>query len=132
MIGWRLTVTAQDLDEKVIRDSGRQTPEEPSDRVHYQVHEFITEQPVRQADVYFYRAIFKDRSHKYALEILHKLVPALKPGAKVVIPSPDEVPNTQKAGLRMRVVSMNVFSDSSDREMQVWTRLSEEADAGLP
>lgn len=70
-------------------------------------------QPVRQADVYFYRAIFKDRSQKYALEILHKLVPALKPVAKVavaeyIISSPDEVPNAQRAALRMGIVSINV------------------------
>lgn len=39
----------------------------------------MAEQPVRHADVYFFRAIFHNWRHKYAVEILRNLMPALKP-----------------------------------------------------
>lgn len=93
----------------------------------------MTEQPVKEADVYFLRAIFHNWSHKYALQILRNLVPALKPGAKIVmadyaIPSPDKVPKSQEAAMRTGIVSMNVLFNSADREMEEWAKLFEEAD----
>lgn len=133
---WRLTVVIQDLDERVIRDSEKQRPKELADRVHYQAHNFMTPQPVRHADVYFFRAIFHNWPHKYALEILRNLVPALKSGAKIVmadniIPSADRVPKQQEAALRTGIVNMNMLCNSADRELEEWTRLFEEADPGF-
>lgn len=129
-------MVTQDLDEDVIRNSEKQRPEELADRVHYQVHDFLTEQPVKNADVYFFRAIFHNWSHKYALQILRNLVPALKPGAKIVIadyiiPSPDKMPKSKEAALRTGIVSMNVLFNSADRELEEWTRLFAEADPGF-
>lgn len=96
----------------------------------------MIEQPVRNADVYLFRALFHNWFHKYALEIPRKLVAALKPVTKIVvadyvIPSPDEVPNAESAALRMGIISMNVLSNSDDCEIEVWTRLFEEADPGF-
>jgi len=48
-------------------------------------HDFLTEQPVKNADVYFFRWIFHNWSDKYSIQILRALIPALKPGARVVI-----------------------------------------------
>lgn len=45
---------------------------------------FFTEQPIR-ADVYFFRSIFHNWADKYCIKILKNLVPALKPGARVII-----------------------------------------------
>ncbi|KAH8768314.1 S-adenosyl-L-methionine-dependent methyltransferase [Diaporthe sp. PMI_573] len=122
-----------DLDEDVIRASEGQRPADLTDRVRYQVHDFMTEQPVKEADVYFFRAIFHNWSHKYALQILRNLVPALKPGAKIVmadyvIPTPDKVPKSQEAAVSTGIVSMNVLFNSANREMEEWTRLFVEAD----
>lgn len=91
---------------------------------------------MRHADVYFFRAIFHNWSHKYALEILRNLVPALKPGAKivmadVVIPSPDKMPKPQEVALRTGIVSMHVLFNSADRELEEWARLFAEADPGF-
>lgn len=129
-------MVTQDLDEGVIRNSEKQRPEELADRVQYQVHDFMTEQPVRNADVYFFRAIFHNWSHKYALEILRNLVPALKPGAKivmadVVVPGPDKMPKSQEAALRTGIVSMNMLCNSADRELEEWARLFAEAGPGF-
>ena len=124
------------MDEDVIRASEEQRPADLADWVRYQVHDFMTEQPVRSADVYFFRAIFHNWSHKYALQILRNLVPALKPGAKIVmadyvIPTPGTVPKSQEAAMRTGIVSMNVLFNSADREMEEWTKLFEEADPGF-
>ncbi|KAL0937797.1 o-methyltransferase [Colletotrichum truncatum] len=54
-------------------------------RVEFMAHDFFTEQVVKNADVYFFRWIMHNYSTPYAVSILKNLVPAMKPGAKVVI-----------------------------------------------
>lgn len=54
-------------------------------RVEVMEHDFWTEQPVRDADVYYFRWIFHDWSDKWAVKILRQLIPALKTGARVLI-----------------------------------------------
>lgn len=46
--------------------------------------DFFTQQPVT-ADVYYFRSIFHNWADKYCIRILQNLVPALKPGARIVI-----------------------------------------------
>ncbi|EME44652.1 hypothetical protein DOTSEDRAFT_24658 [Dothistroma septosporum NZE10] len=48
-------------------------------------HDFFSEQYVKNADVYFFRFIFHNLADKYAVKILHALIPALKAGARIVI-----------------------------------------------
>lgn len=59
-------------------------PADVSERVEFVVHDFFTEQPVN-ADAYFFRYIFHNWGDRKVLEILRALVPALRPGAKVII-----------------------------------------------
>lgn len=47
-------------------------------------HETFTEQPV-SADVYMFRFVFYDWSDAYVVKILRQLIPALKPGARIII-----------------------------------------------
>ena len=54
-------------------------------RVGFQAHDFFAEQPVKGADVYLLRLVLHDWSDKYAKKILEALVPALKPGATVMV-----------------------------------------------
>ncbi|OAA46971.1 O-methyltransferase, family 2 [Metarhizium rileyi] len=56
-----------------------------AERVRFQAHDFFREQPVKDADVYFLRWIVHNYSSPYAVKILRNLVPALKPGARIVI-----------------------------------------------
>ena len=48
-------------------------------------HNFFDEQPVKGADIYFFRYIFHDWPESYGVKILRALIPALKIGSKVVI-----------------------------------------------
>ncbi|KAL4722290.1 Alpha-1,3-mannosyltransferase cmt1 [Fusarium chlamydosporum] len=54
-------------------------------RISLQAHDFFTEQPVKGADVYYFRWILHNLSTKYAVTILKNLIPALKPGARILI-----------------------------------------------
>jgi SAM-dependent methyltransferase len=54
-------------------------------RITFQAHDFFLEQPVKGADVYLLRLVLHDWSDKYCHKIITALIPALKPGAKVVI-----------------------------------------------
>ncbi|RFU75978.1 o-methyltransferase, family 2 [Trichoderma arundinaceum] len=59
--------------------------EDAAERISLQIHDFFTEQPVKGADVYYFRWIIHNWSNPYVIAILQNLIPALKPGARVVI-----------------------------------------------
>jgi hypothetical protein len=48
-------------------------------------HDFFTEQPVKDADIYLLRFILHNWSDSYCIDILRRLVPALKDGARVLV-----------------------------------------------
>ncbi|KAI0885945.1 S-adenosyl-L-methionine-dependent methyltransferase [Annulohypoxylon maeteangense] len=54
-------------------------------RIRFQVHDFFKEQPVRGADVYYFRWIMHNHSTPYAVQIIRNLIPALKPGARIIV-----------------------------------------------
>ena len=65
--------------------SGCAVPPELEGRLEFMAHDFFTEQPIKGAEMYFFRRIFHDWSDEYARRILRCLIGALKPGAKVLI-----------------------------------------------
>ena len=72
----------QDLPESVASST---VPAELEGRVSFMAHDFFTEQPIKGAEIYFFRWIFHDWSDEYSRRILRCLIPALKPQAKIVI-----------------------------------------------
>lgn len=102
-----MSFVVQDL-EPVIAAAQKDVPHDLTDRVKFTVHDFLTEQPVQGADIYFFRWILHNWSDKYAIKILQNLIPALKPGAKVIIndnvlPQPGNLSNWQENRLRLVV-----------------------------
>ena len=76
-------------------------PPELEGRLTFHAHDFFAEQPVKGAEVYFFRSVLHDWPDAYALKILRNLIPALKLGAKVVLnetclPPPGVLPHTQE------------------------------------
>lgn len=59
-------------------------PEAYEPQVSLTTHSFFDPQPV-SADVYLFRWIMHNWSDAYAIKILQALIPALKPGARVLI-----------------------------------------------
>jgi hypothetical protein len=53
-------------------------------RISFMPHDFFNTQPVT-ADVYLLRWILHNWSDKYCVRMLRALIPALKPGAKIVV-----------------------------------------------
>lgn len=78
-----LRIIVQDLPETAQK--GREIlPAELKGQVEFVGHNFFSEQPVRGADVYFFRWIFHNWGDKYCFQILRALIPALKKGARVI------------------------------------------------
>ena len=93
----------QDL-PNVIEEGKAKLPADLVDRVTFMAHDFFTEQPV-VADVYYFRSIFHNWADKYCIRILRSLIPALRPGARVVIndfmvPEPNTLSPTEERRVR--------------------------------
>lgn len=90
-----LKFIVQDLPSTI--ESGPTLPSDLGSRITFMAHDFFTEQPVKNADVYFFRWIFHNWSDEYCLRILRNLIPALKPHTRIVIndaclPEPNTLP----------------------------------------
>lgn len=71
-------------------------PSELVGRVTFEEHELFMPQDI-QADVYFFRMVFRGLGDAFATQVLQAQVPALRPGVKiliqdVVIPEPEAIP----------------------------------------
>lgn len=76
-------ITVQDL-PKCAPDYETTVPADLKERVQFQAYDFFTPQPV-SADFYLFKYIFYDWPEAYARRIVSNLVPALKPGARIVV-----------------------------------------------
>ncbi|KAK7751322.1 hypothetical protein SLS62_006728 [Diatrype stigma] len=126
-----MSFVVQDV-EPVIAAAQKSVPQDLADRVQFAVHDFLTEQPVQGADVYFFRWIFHNWSDKYSIQILRNLIPALKPGAKIVIndnvlPQPGNMSNWQESRLRSMDLTMTEIQNSHERELDDWKELIKKA-----
>ena len=103
-------------------------------RIQFMPLDFIKDvQPVKNADVYFFRWIFHDWSEKYSKILLRNLIPALKPGAHIVVmdnvlPLPGVLPNWQEERLRSMDLTMLEMQNSQERELNDWKNLFESVD----
>ena len=78
-----LNILVQDMD-KVVENAESGVPDELKGRVNFMAYDFFAPQTIK-ADVYFFRWIFHNWSDKYCILILRAQIPALKPGAKLII-----------------------------------------------
>ena len=72
-------------------------------RVEFMDHDIFTQQPIKSADVYFFRWTFHNWSDKYAVQILRNLVPAMNRDSMIllhefVLPDGPETRLTEKFG----------------------------------
>ena len=79
-----LRCIVQDVPEVAAKGEAS-LPADLSDRVTFMSHDFFSDQPVKGADIYFFRFIFHDWPDKYCIQILRCLAPALKDGARIII-----------------------------------------------
>jgi hypothetical protein len=79
-----LRVVLQDT-PRVIEHTHSTLPPRSTNAVTLMEHDFFSPQPVHSADAYFFRKILHDWPDDYCLRILRHLIPALKPGARIII-----------------------------------------------
>ncbi|KAK1770138.1 O-methyltransferase-domain-containing protein [Phialemonium atrogriseum] len=115
-------------------------PEELRPRISFHPHDFFTPQPIA-ADVYFFKAILHDWPDKYASKILGALVPAMKPGARIILcegvfpPTDSEewrsLPLTSQRTLSAMDLQMLVLFNAKQRTVEDWRKLVADADSRL-
>ena len=76
-------IIVQDL-AGTIEDGKNVLPSELKERVSFMEHDFFVEQPIKGAEVYFFRWIMHDWSDENALRILRSLVPAMRDGCRII------------------------------------------------
>lgn len=68
-----------------LHTEGSLVPEHLKGRMSFMDHDMFTEQPIKDAEVYFWRVVLHNWSDAFVVKALRSLIPALKLGAKVVI-----------------------------------------------
>ncbi|KAL1874202.1 hypothetical protein Plec18167_006139 [Paecilomyces lecythidis] len=121
----------QDLPD-MIQGAKEEIPSDIAGRMEFMVHDFFKEQRVR-ADAYFFRYIFHNWSDRNSVRILRALVPALKPGARVIIndyilPEPGTSSYIRERAIRDMDMIMLSLYNSREREKDDWDMLFREAD----
>lgn len=82
-----LSFIVEDFEDEVTQGK-EEVPEDVKGRVTFKTHDLFSPQPVKNADIYFYRAVFHNWPDKYCIRLLESLLPALKKGARVRIHDP--------------------------------------------
>lgn len=128
----RLHFTVQEL-PWVVEAAKDKLPADVKSRVDIVAHNFFEPQPV-SADVYLIRQILHNWSDAHCIKILEALVPALKPGNKIlindlVVPPPNVLPQFQERHIRaMDMIMLSLFN-SRERERADWISLFNRADS---
>ncbi|KAL1835547.1 hypothetical protein VTJ49DRAFT_6493 [Mycothermus thermophilus] len=133
----KMRFVVQDL-PKMIDSAPKPISEDPqvAERIELQGHDFFTEQVVKGADVYYFRWIIHNYSTPYAVRILKNLVPALKPGARIIIndhclrEAGQENPWDERVMRRMDVVMLALLN-AQERTEEEFKALFAAADEGF-
>ena len=123
-----VTFIVQDVPNVISR-----APKDANPRVEFHVHDFLTEQPVKGADVYLFRQILHDWTDKNCRKILSALIPALKPGARIIIndsilPGVGEVSPAKESVLRHSDLMMWRCFNAKERDEDDWRAVVEGTD----
>ncbi|KAI0975394.1 S-adenosyl-L-methionine-dependent methyltransferase [Xylaria arbuscula] len=102
------------------------------DRVSFMAYDFFKPQPI-VADVYYSRSIFHNWADKYCIKILQNLIPAMRPGARVIIheripPGLEKLNNLDALRAINLDVGMQQLLNAQQREMHEWAELFYRAD----
>ncbi|TVY21688.1 O-methyltransferase aurJ [Lachnellula arida] len=128
-----MRIIVQDL-PNVVENAKSMRNTDLLSQVTFQSHDFFCEQPVHGSDVYIFRMIFHDWSDKFCIRILQQLVPALKPGATLLIndfciPNPGTTSKYQERLARCHDLSMKAMFNGKERNKTEWETLLWKADS---
>ncbi|KAH7087025.1 S-adenosyl-L-methionine-dependent methyltransferase [Paraphoma chrysanthemicola] len=107
-------------------------PSELASQVKFKEHELFAPQDA-QADVYFFRMVFRGLGDAFATQVLKAQIPALRSGAKiliqdVVMPEPETIPLWRDRFARSVDLALECFSNGRERYLDEWKALLASAD----
>ncbi|KAI1481891.1 sterigmatocystin 8-O-methyltransferase [Daldinia eschscholtzii] len=116
----------------VIQGAESDVPDRLKERVQFMKHELFEPQTV-EADIYFFRMVFRNWGDKYALQVLKAHIPVLRPGAKILIqdvcmPEPETIPLWRERMQRSVDMSLKCFFNGRERYLDEWKALLAAAD----
>ncbi|CZR70241.1 related to sterigmatocystin 7-O-methyltransferase precursor [Phialocephala subalpina] len=123
-----LTLVVQDI--RIIEDI---KVDYPDTNIKWMVHDYFAPQPVTGADVYLYRFVFHNLYDEKAIDALKAAIPALKPGAKILIndgslSEPGKARwRDERAARGLDILMLSVMS-GREREASDWEALFKKAD----
>ncbi|KAL3456400.1 O-methyltransferase-domain-containing protein [Aspergillus heterothallicus] len=117
----------------VIAQGFATLPEHLKHRIAYQAHDVFQKQPMHGADVYLLRHVLHNWPDTCAVRILRALVPALKPGAKIVVservlPRRHEVHYLEEREARHFDLHLLAVLNAMERSLDEWKELFRKAD----
>lgn len=117
-----------------VSEAGRENlPAELRGRIKFTEHDMFKPQPVEGADIYFLRHVLHNWSDGYCVRILKALVPALKPGARVlicelVIPEKGSAPAVEVTEIRRLDMLMWSLYNARERDAMEFADMLKVAD----
>ncbi|VUC36746.1 unnamed protein product [Clonostachys rosea] len=126
-----IKLTVQDM-EMMIQGAESDVPDQLKGRVEFMKHEPFETQTL-EADVYFFRMVFRNWNDNYAVQILKAQIPALRPGAKILIqdgcmPEPDSFPLWLERVQRGVDLALKCYTNGRQRYLDEWKALLAAAD----
>ncbi|KAI0878412.1 putative O-methyltransferase [Hypoxylon argillaceum] len=102
-------------------------------RVRYQDYDFFSPQPIHAADIYLFRWVFHDWPDHYVVKILRAQIPALRPGARILVneslsPPYRALPLTLQRSVCHIDSIMMATSNSRLRSVAEWQSIFRDAD----
>ncbi|KAJ4304886.1 hypothetical protein N0V90_000414 [Kalmusia sp. IMI 367209] len=129
-----LTLVVEDY-KKNMEQGAAQLPPELSNRVKFVPHDFFHRQPVTGAEVYILRHICHDWSAENSVKIIRQLVPAMKPGSKILLVEIVVSLSTREmssiAARYLRDLNMLQLLNAQERSDSEWEEIISEADPRL-
>ncbi|KAF7595502.1 hypothetical protein BBP40_005838 [Aspergillus hancockii] len=129
-----LNFVVQDF-ENTVAGAEKELPPQVAGRVSFMVHDFFQEQPV-VAPVYFFRYILHNWPDSYCIKILRALVPALRPGARIILNEAilggeGKTPTWREKEVRTLSLGMISMFNAYERDIEDWKRLLPQVDSRL-
>lgn len=126
-----LTAVVQDRGE-IVAGAEADLPVQLQGRLTFMPHDIFSPQPVK-ADIFLLRWILHNWSDKYCVLILRALLPALRPGARVLVaetcmPEPGEVALWKEKDHRVFDMTMAAAFNGKERTKKEWEALFLQAD----